>query len=173
MAEPPSPSSCELLESRENLAFQERSWRWQSVGRWTTGLLVVAAFAGLMGGGPLSHAEAATPDGNLRVEYPRFARNDSSHRILVFAGAEAVVDGRVELSIDAALLDVLQIESVAPEPEAAELGRGEMVYRMRAGAMEGLAPIVLQVKTGGIGRHVGRLGLRGGSAVTIALWLYP
>lgn len=173
MAEPRSLSSCERLESEENLAFQERSWRWEMVGRWACALLVLAALVGLFGSGPLSHAEKATEDGKLRVEYPRFARTDTTYQILVYIAAAAVENGHADVWIDSDLLEVLQIESLVPEPAEVELDRGRVVYRFRAAPTDDLAPVVLNVKTDGSARHVGQIGLRDGGSVKLALWLYP
>ena len=82
-------SSCERLESEENLAFQERSRRWETIGRWLVVGVVIAALAGLMGSGPLSHGEAATRDGSLKVEYPRIARTDATYRFSVYVASSA------------------------------------------------------------------------------------
>ena len=173
MAEDCSLSSCENLETEENLAFQHRSWRWQTVGRWAVALLVIAAMVGLFGRGPLSRAEAATPDGRLRVEYPRLARTEATYRFTLHVAPEAVKNGEVAVTIDAALLEVLQVESVVPEPTAVELGRGQVTHRFRAGETDGLAPIALFLKASGYGRHSGRIGLEGGASAEVALWLYP
>ncbi|MGH7946140.1 MAG: hypothetical protein ACREF9_14175 [Opitutaceae bacterium] len=131
MADLRSLSSCERLESDENLAFQNRSRSCETAGRWVVALLVAGALAGLLGSGPLSRVETATPAGDLRVEYPRFARTDATYRIVVYAGPGAVVNGEVDVWIDASLMNVLQVEAIVPEPAAVELDRDRIVYRFR------------------------------------------
>jgi hypothetical protein len=173
MTEPRSLSSCERLESAENLAFQERSWHWESVGRWAVALLVFGAVVGLFGGGPLSRTEVATADGNLRVEYPRIARNGATYRMIAYIGPGAIENGQAEIWLDAALMEVLRVEAVAPEPDAVELDRGHLVYKFGVARADGLARIVWHVKTDGVARHEGRIGLRDGASARLTLWLHP
>ena len=166
-------SSCERLESDENLAFQHRSWRWEAIGRWLVALLVIGALAGLLGSGPLSRSEVSSADGTLRVEYPRIARTDATYRISIYAGPRSIANGEIRLWIDAELLKVVQVEAVTPEPESVELGRGRILYRFRASAAGELAPIMLHVKTDGVGRHAGEIGIGDGEPVKLAFWIYP
>ena len=170
---PHHESSCERLESDDNLAFQHQSWRWETIGRWLVALLVIGALAGLLGSGPLSRGELASANGSLRVEYPRIARTDSTYRISVYASPRSIVNDEIRLWIDAELLKVVQVEAVTPEPESVELDRGRILHRFRVAADRELAPITLHVKTDGVGRHAGEIGLGNGEAVKLTFWIYP
>lgn len=126
-----------------------------------------------MGSGPLSRGEEHSADGTLKVEYPAFARTDSPYRIVVHTTAARKVGDQVELWIESALLEALEVESIAPEPAETTLGTGRLHYRFRAAAADDPAPIVLHVKTDAVGRHAGRIGLQDGPSVNLALWIYP
>jgi hypothetical protein len=171
--DPRHESSCERLESDENLAFQHRSWRWETFGRWAVALVVICALAGLLGSGPLSRGEVTSADGRFRVEYPRIARTDATYRISVYASPRSIVNGEIRLWIDAELLKVVQVEAVTPQPESVELDRGRILHRFRVAADGELAPIMLHVKTDGVGRHAGEIGLGDGGSVKLTFWIFP
>ena len=55
---------------KEHPDFEVKSWRMQRVGRFLMVVIVLAAFAGVFGDGPLSEREVA--ECAVRVQYPQF-----------------------------------------------------------------------------------------------------
>src|SRR5215203_1974081 len=99
------------LEVDQDLAFQYREWRVQTIARVLFALFILAALLGVFGSGPLSRAEWSA--GNASVEYPRFARLD---RTMEYRFDVPAQDGRASLVLPNELLERVTIESWAPEP---------------------------------------------------------
>jgi hypothetical protein len=60
-----------LREVEAQIGFQRRLWRAERIGWGCMALLVLAALAGLTGGGgPLSRATGAAPEGSLALGDP-------------------------------------------------------------------------------------------------------
>ena len=166
-------SAADDLEISEDLDFQRRSWCWERIGQWMVAGLVVAALAGLFGGGPLSVAREEGEAGVLRVEYPRFARNQSSFELHVEVARAAVKEGRVQLWIDADVAGALTFDAISPEPERVELGRQRLLYQFSVGEEGELAPIIFYATTRAIGLEGGEVGLFGGGGVPLRWFVYP
>ena len=161
------------LEAKEDLTFQERSWRWEMAGQIAVVLLILAGLAGLFGGGPLSEQRLTAASGGLRADYPRWVRNHSAFNLQLQVAPRAVKNGRVEIWIGQSLLQALQIESVSPEPEAVELGQDRLIYRFRVADPGELAPIVFHAKANGVGSRQGRLGLLAGETLQLRTFIHP
>lgn len=78
-------------------------------------LFIVAAIAGLFGGGPLSEATATSDDGQMRVEYERFCRRVAQQTIDITLPTQPGVS-KVELRIDPGYLRRVQITEIFPQP---------------------------------------------------------
>ncbi len=161
------------LEVSEDIEFEKRSWFWERVGQTVVMILILAALAGLFGGGPLSTARAVSPSGSLIVEHPRFTRNQSAYKLVIQVAPTAVRDGALELWIDEALARALTINSISPTPEATRLGSGRLHLRFRASPDESLAPITVHATADAIGRERGQLGLTDGEHVDVSSFIYP
>jgi hypothetical protein len=108
-------ASHDSLQLHEDLRFQAREWRWQRLGRWLLLAFVVAAAAGLFGGGPLSSAVASADGGALNIEYERFARAGAAMRLSIEDRAAAQP---VAMRVNRAYFDQLRIDRITPEPTA-------------------------------------------------------
>lgn len=166
-------SAADDLEISEDIDFQRRSWFWERVGQWVVAGLVVAALAGFFGGGPVSVAREESPAGELRVEYPRFVRNQSAFELRVEVARAAVRDGRVRLWVDAGVAGALTFDSISPEPERVELGRQRLLYQFPVGEEGKLAPIVFFATTRAIGWERGEVGLPGADGLPLRWFVYP
>jgi hypothetical protein len=115
------------LEIDQDLDVQQRAWRIQRVGWGIMTLFVLAAVAGLLGSGPLSHARAEL-SGTMSVEYQRFARLETNETLTVRLEAAATAGDTVRISLDRAFLDAAKMASVLPPPVRVESAAGRLVY---------------------------------------------
>lgn len=132
--------------------------------------LVVAALAGLAGGGPLSRGEARAS--GLRVEYARIARAASPGELRLELSPELLRGGEVSVRFDRAWLSGVKIEGIEPEPERSETqDEGtEFVFRAR-GAGPARVRFDLQYRSAGLRR--GTVGVEEGPEVTFSQWIHP
>jgi hypothetical protein len=104
------------LEIEQNLAFQRREWRAQSIGWWVLTAFLVAAMLGLFGEGPLSRARAGEAGDPMWIEYERFVRVGRLARLTVHTGARESSEP-LELRIARSYFEGLILEHVVPEPD--------------------------------------------------------
>ncbi|MEO3470912.1 hypothetical protein AAFN86_03515 [Roseomonas sp. CAU 1739] len=95
----------------ENPSFQRRVWVMQRIGWALMGALVLLGLAGGLGGGPLSTAEAVSPDGALRVRHDAVARQDSATRWRI-----ALPPGSSRVTIASEALSWLEVVNIQPAP---------------------------------------------------------
>ncbi|HEX2099829.1 MAG TPA: hypothetical protein VHF69_04145 [Candidatus Synoicihabitans sp.] len=161
------------LEISEDFEFQQRSWFWERIGQIAVVGLVLAALIGLFGGGPISIVRQASPDEALRVEHPRFVRNQSPLDLQINVAPSAARDGQVRLWLDTSLTDSLTIDSIMPEPDSTELGTDRVYLSFRVAAGESIAPIKIHATADAIGREGGHVGIREGPSVAVRWWSHP
>lgn len=128
-ASDPAPSQGAGLQIDQDLAFQRRTWIVERAGWAGMGLLVLAALAGLFGGGPLSQATAGAPGGALWLEYDRFGRLLSPATLRVHIGAAG--EGTARIWLDRAYLSDVKLEGVVPEPDSVEAASDGLVFVFR------------------------------------------
>jgi len=153
------------LQLIEDMAFQRREWTMQRLGWAVMSLLVLAAAAGLFGGGPLSSSSAES-DG-LRLEYERFARLDQPTTLRFHFSA----DGRdsATVSISRKYLDGVEIEHIMPQPVRVESDRDWLIYSFtaRVGAAS------FHLKPEKIGTLAGEAKLGQGKPISFDQLIYP
>ena len=159
------------LESPSNLAFERRSWRIERAGWLAIALLLAAAFAGLLGPGPLSIAELRSADGSLAVSYPRFMRLRATSRVQIRAVAPP--GSETKLFLDAAWVDRVRLLGIAPAPARSELDADgwKLVFSTPAAASRPLE-VSIDVEPRSWGRLAGRVGL-GSAELRFQQLVYP
>jgi hypothetical protein len=115
------------LEIDQDLDSQRRSWRIQRLGWVLMAAFVLAATAGLLGSGPLSHRRVTVP-GVMVVDYDRFARLQTDETLTVRLEPAATAAETVRLSLDRGFLDSARVQSVLPPPVRVEAAAGRLVY---------------------------------------------
>lgn len=160
------------LDIAEDLDFQRGDWRAQRAGWICITLVLLAALAGFLGGGPLSRAVASTADGALSVEYQRFERFQSPTQLTVRFGGAVIEDGSASIWIDRDYSERMRIEHVVPQPESVEIGPNRLTYRFRVGkdARRGAATFHVQFRD--FGWIAARFGGADGS-LTFGQLVYP
>ena len=132
-------------------------------------LVVLVALLGFFGTGPLSKAEAVSPNGELRIQYDRFDRNGASNEMVVKAKADG--QGKVWLTIDGALLQRFTIEGIQPEPVNAE-GFGDGMRLELKPDSEGWTTAYFALRATGIGPVKANIRSEDQS-VEVGQFLYP
>lgn len=159
------------LQVHEDLVFQRRDWLAQRIGWTALGLMLLAALAGLMGSGPMSHT--VRNDGRyLTVEYDRFVRHGARTAVTFRVAPQAVSDGRVRLAIDRRFLVANDLQRLVPEPSATR-GREdtvEFIYDVAPGATL-LARWTIEPDE--LGNLSSAVRLNGEPSVEIAQFTYP
>lgn len=162
------------LDVAQDLAFQRRDWVAQRVGWGVMALILIAAGAGLFGGGgPLSRTEARSADGSLRIEYERFAHQQTPTRLRFAFPADAERKGEVRLWIERAYIEKTRIEHVLPMPQRVELGSERLTYVFAAGALREAGAAVFDLKIDHVGRLAGRAGIDAGPQAAFRHFVYP
>lgn len=155
------------LPVAQDLAFQFRSWAFQRAGWMVMALLVVGAFLGFFGDGPLSEGQR-TAGGQMTLAYQRFARveNQTPLRLVVQVPGREV---KVTLSRDYA--DDVQVQTVTPQPDAMTSSPDGLSLTFKP-ERPGPLPITLFVEPErpGVGR--GTLSVDG-ARVAFRQWIWP
>lgn len=158
------------LERPDDLRFQEATWRFQRRAWTVMVLILLAALAGLFGGGPLATGTVGQPAG-ARATYPRTCRMRSGAELVVVAPVDA--SGRSRVELPAAFLErfgVLRIEPTPDRVEATEVGQ---VYTVGAGPAGGLAPVRFALNPLRPGLFRGRVRAGGGAAFEFTTLVFP
>ena len=151
-----------------NSRFHEREWRIQRGGWVVVAIFLTLAFAGLFGGGPLSHARAVSAQG--RVEYERFVRHGSPVELLITPARDAR-HGISKVEIAADFTEAFRIESITPEPATVALSGRQLVYRFAAA--EPGASISFQLDPQRLWLHRATVQIDDGTPLQIWQLTYP
>jgi hypothetical protein len=159
------------LEIDQDLELELRQWSVQRVG-WAVFLLIlIAGLAGLLGGGPLGHAEASADP--LTVGYERFARTRAATELEVHISPGAAPNGEVEIWLDRGYLDKVDIEVVLPQPSGMAAAADRIIFRFIVNDPAEPGEIIFDVQPSEPGRIEARLGLVDGPEVRFDQFIYP
>ncbi len=155
---------------REDMALQRRFWRFERVGWLALLMLIALALAGLFSKGPLSHVQARTADARLQVEYERFSRNGAQEDLVISTHS---APGRIHYVVmGGELLRGYSIETMYPLPAPSRSRGQDLLVPLQADA-QGLATLYLTLRSNGVGRYRGVIGLQDGPALDIGKFIYP
>lgn len=129
----PPPNPANGLPTQEDKAVQERVWVVQRVA-WALMLaLLVAALAGLTGGGgPLTRATAET--GEATIDYPRIARWQAAEEMKVtFTGLR----GEAQVTLPEDFIEIYTVEAITPQPREVAAIAGGQRYTFDLGEEDG------------------------------------
>ncbi|HVE90377.1 MAG TPA: hypothetical protein VNA44_11840 [Burkholderiaceae bacterium] len=114
------------LQIEDHQDFQRRQWRAERIGWMAMALLIVAAVAGLLGGGGvLADASSASADGRSRVEYQRFARKGSTTTLEIIAASG---ERELRIRIDERYLSAMSLRTITPPPLATVLSERSYTF---------------------------------------------
>lgn len=163
-----------VAEARPDAVMRHHraAWRVERIAWAVMALLLLATLLGAFGGGPLSHARSSAPSVELEYERLMSAAAPTEYRLQVQPAL--AVDGRVPVRIDQALVELMQLQSIVPEPEAVAAGPGytEFVFRVDPG-LRRPAEIAFQFQPATFGRFRGQLLVAGREALPVSHIVYP
>jgi hypothetical protein len=137
----------------EDMPFQRRQWMFERVSWAVMAIVLILATLGFAGPGPLSHRSVSTSDGNLRVEYHRFIRYQTSYEVEIHLRQNG---GQPSVSIARDYLKEVEVQFINPQPLAVS-GDAEWITYTFAGAdvqaiftfeSQRFGPSKLKLKTG-------------------------
>ena len=116
---------------------EEREWCVQRAGWVLMAVLALAALAGLLGPGPISHARAGASGSPLQVQYERFVRNQAPGDLKFYCRPQG--KDQFQLSFGREFIEHTQIKEISPEPIETSTEGEKYVYRFqRSGGSEHL-----------------------------------
>lgn len=131
-------------------------------------LLVVLAFAGAFGDGPLSHVSITAADGST-VALNLVMRAENPEQVLLTRRASA---NPVTLAIDSATMGWLTLESTVPRASAERRGAGQFELDVVPIAGETMA-VELLLTPHVPGRHLFRARVGDGSWINVRILVLP
>ncbi|MGN6134744.1 MAG: hypothetical protein ACTHOU_09595 [Aureliella sp.] len=153
--------------------FQDNEWRIQRIG-WTIWIgLLVAAMLGLLGPGLFSQTRSLSSDRSLAVTYDRFVHFHHPTTLVLSFEQALPAQEQLELTIDHALLDQIDIQRIDPEPEQSTLSSEGVTYRFRKDAALRSGKLILHIDYDRPGRIVGHIGLSGHAPATVTQFVFP
>ena len=155
----------------EDLQFQEKWWKFESVVWSIFALLLVLDLLGFFGRGWVANARAVTPDGTIRLKYERIERTMTPSTLSVDFGPDAIQNGKYKLFVSANLVQALGNQRVAPQPEISEVGDGGYTYTFPAGGPSATVNFSLEPSAPGVYRFV--LGVPGGQMIERRVVVVP
>lgn len=161
------------LEIGQDLDFQRKEWRLQRIGWVVMALLILASLLGLTGSGLLARATAGDAGSPLQLEYSRFDRLDAPTTLDLEIAGEAVTGERVELRVDRAYLQDVQVEQVVPEPEEVRSAGDRLTYVFGVDEPGQPLMITFDLRHTTFGTKSGQVGLGDESVLNFGQFVFP
>lgn len=158
----------ELAEFRAEQKFHEHEWAAQRFGWTLVAIVLLAAAAGLFGGGPIArHAMAA---GDTRIEMDRFVRYKNASEWRIRPGA-SVAASPLRISIDSNFLAQYELTTITPRPARTSSSDRFVVFEFERD--RSTADIVFHVQPLKMWRHEGVLRVHDLPPITVRQFVYP
>jgi hypothetical protein len=136
-------------------------------------LLVLSALLGLFGRGLFSHTLIRDPSIPLSVEYERFGRYQSPLTLRLHVDPFPSEDGEMRLWFSRDFLRDVQIQSIAPPPDRAELSPSGAIYIFRLAQPDQGGDVIVHFEAQAIGALSGKVGLTESRSIAFTQWIYP
>jgi hypothetical protein len=159
--------------SRTDLDFERRWWRFERVIYWIQTALVVLAIAGLFGRGPLSAAHAASADRSVRVDYERLARFRTPTTLTVHVVGGTPSDSVVDVTIDGSIVGMEGVSHVTPEPRHVDASSTALRFTVARTSANDSVTIRIALEPGRVGMADARLTVGRGPAISLSQLIYP
>lgn len=169
----PDKKPARTLALDEDMRFQHRQWRAERIGWIAMVAIILAALAGVFGGGgPLSRTSASSADGNSEVQYARLTRHTTPATLDInVASADAA--GRVRLRVSSEYLETMNVRSIVPPPISTVLGDRQYIFVFERSAAASAAKIRLELEPTALGAKNGWIAINDGAPISFAQFIYP
>jgi hypothetical protein len=161
------------LQIGQDLRFQRRSWAVERVGWIIGGLILIAALLGLFGPGPLSKARTASADKGLSVEYHKFERYQAPVHLRIDIDGKAATNGQIELWLNRAFINALEIKHIDPEPQSVEIREDKFVYSFKANQPVPSAQVCFHFEPNKFGKTRAHVGVVNGPQLQFSQFYFP
>jgi hypothetical protein len=161
------------LEISQDLQFQQREWKVETVGWIIMALLLIAALLGLLGSGPLSSQTAGERDSDLWVEYNRFTRYQAPESLKVHVRPVGGSDGQARLWLNREFANKVELNDIEPEPERVEAWPDRLVYVFNLPEPGQVSTLIFHYEADEFGPTPVHLGLEGGPELNFNQFYFP
>jgi hypothetical protein len=161
------------LDLPQDDSFQKSEWRIQRAG-WAAWIAItIAALAGLLGTGPLSHADSSASDGSLSVQFDRFLHYHQPAAIEVFVNSRGADNRPLRLKLSRSFLDRIQMLRIEPEPEGQSLAEDGVVYSFTKESAPEFSKVLFHFEYEYFGNTKAIVELVGGGSASFQQFVYP
>ncbi len=155
----------------EDLAFQRRWWKFESVVWCFFGLILACDLLGLFGRGWLAKATRTTADGALKLNYERVERASTPSIMTLQFGPGAIHDGKIQVYVSESVTKGLGAQRIAPQPLVSAVGDAGITYTFAATAAPATVQIALEPSFPGA--HKFRVGLVNAEPIDASVFVVP
>jgi hypothetical protein len=161
------------LDVAQDEKFQKYEWLIQRIGWGLWAAIVIAALAGLLGAGPLSHAKSSASDGSLTVRFDRFLHYHTPTVLEVFVNSRREQSQPIRLKLSRSFLDRIRFDRIEPEPEGQLLADDGVVYTFPLEGTPEFSKMLFHFEFEHFGGSSGHVELVGGGSASIQQFVYP
>jgi hypothetical protein len=157
----------------EDLQFQRRQWRVERFAWAAMVVVIVAALAGVFGGGGLiANTTASDSAGSTEVQYARFARYASPTTLDVNVAASA--SGRpTRIRVSDRYLNTMKVRAITPPPTSTAIADRQHVFVFERSASSASATIRFELEPAAMGRHHGWITVDEAAPLFFSQFIYP
>lgn len=146
-------------------------WRVERVGLAIIAIILMGALLGIFGDGPLSHGRSGSARA-VSVEYERLLRASAPTEYRFHVDPSLATQGILDLRMDNSLVDLMQVDSIVPEPERQTAGPTYTAFSFRVEPGTSVT-VVFRLRAATFGRHEGQVVVQGAPALSIDHFIYP
>lgn len=165
------PKTRNELAVGEDIEFQRKWWRFESIVWPILMLIVLADLLGAFGRGWLSKAHAETPDHAMTLDYERIARASTPSVMTFRFNENAIHNGRIVLFVSNAVVKPLGAMRISPEPALSTVGGNGITYTFAANTAP--ASVQIELQPSFPGRHRFRVQAEGSAPITRSIFVVP
>lgn len=137
-------------------------------------LIVGAALAGVFSVGPVSWSAKSDPDSEITLRYERLLRRGGPTELSIsMPGTLADPTGAVSLWVSDDYLELVNIDSIVPQPDSATSVESGVLFDFAVDGREEDVDITFSITPDAMGLHRGSLGLVDGSRIAFRQLIYP
>lgn len=161
------------LEITQDLAVQHRTWVIQRMGWAAMALIIMAALAGLFGGGPLARMAAVDDQQLVSLEYDRFSRYEGELLLKLELFPQATKTQRVTVKFDRTYWTSHVIEQIDPEPVTSSTSFDGFLYTFQVHSQNAPATIIVRLRPEYLGSLDGHIRINEQGSLTFHQFVFP
>lgn len=154
----------------ENMPWQMKEWRWQSIGNVLLFMVIILALLGVFSDGVLSETKTGNRAGTLLVEHQRIMRALSDETFTVRMKSPA--NRPFELIVGRDFMEHYQIQTLQPQPQSSRTTSAGLVLTW-PGQPDEQQTLWLGVQPQSAGSFTATFALQAEEPVSIKQWVLP